>query len=110
MLGGHLLSPDQGNLLPNICMLLDSSNHAGRIGLAAAALQVPGDWAICVLSYLRRSYDIAVVGALIHHVLVISGLINLSCGAGLDVQKPSTAESTKNRMTLRYPFINDASF
>jgi hypothetical protein len=78
MLGGHLISLDQGNLLPNLCMLLDSGNHAWRIGLAAAALQVPGDRAVGVLSNLGGGYDIAVVGALIHRVPVISRLINLS--------------------------------
>jgi len=71
MPGSYLLPLDQGNLLSHFRMLLDSCNHPGRIGPAARALQVPGNWAVSVLSYLRCGYDVAVIGTLIHHILVI---------------------------------------
>ena len=78
MPGSHLLPLNKGYLLPHFRMLFHSYNHAGRIGLAARALQVPGNRAVGVLSDLRGGYDIAVVGTLIHHVLVVLKPINLS--------------------------------
>lgn len=69
MPGSLLLSVDLGDLLPDFRMLLDSCNHAGSIRLAARALQVPGNGAVGVLSYLRGGYYVAVIGTLIHHVL-----------------------------------------
>ena len=78
MPGSYLLPLDQGNLFSYFCMLLDSCNHPGRIGPAARALQVPGNGAVSVLSNLRCGYDVAVIGALIHHILVIIKPIKIS--------------------------------
>jgi hypothetical protein len=82
MPGSYLLPLDQGNLLSHLRMLLDSCNHPGRIGPAARALQIPGNWAVSVLSYLRCGYDVAVIGALIHHILVIFKPIKISRDGG----------------------------